>query len=288
MTAFAGSAQRNLDFYTRFMGLRLAKRTVNFDDPATYHFYFGDPRGTPGTLMTFFPWPTAPAGRAGAAQIDSATFAVPRNMLPAWMERAHDMNIACSTPGERFREPWIALCDPAGLKVELVGVETDAMRLHSATLREFDTARTSAFLTEVLGFSAAGSEGERTRWRVNDAAVDIVPAPEAERAKLSAGMVHHVAFRVANDAAQLEWREKLVAAGVHVTRVIDRRYFRSIYFREPGGVLFEIATDSPGFFIDEAELGGALKLPPWLEPMRESIERRLPSVKLPTATEGDG
>ena len=278
VTAFAGDAQRNLDFYTRFLGLRLIKRTVNFDDPATYHFYFGDKRGEPGTLLTFFPWPTAPAGRPGAGQIVCATLAVPASEVPRWTDRARAAKITCSEPAVRFGEPCIALCDPAGLAVELIGTEIREPRLHSVTVRESKPERTSAFLTDVLGFSFAREEGERTRWRLNEAVVDIVPTQDPEHAKLSAGTVHHVAFRVSDDAAQLEWREKLIAAGVRVTRVIDRRYFHSIYFREPGGVLFEIATDGPGFFIDEAEPGAALQLPPWLEPMRDSIERRLPPV----------
>jgi glyoxalase family protein len=278
VTAFAGDAQRNVDFYTRFLGLRLIKRTVNFDDPATYHFYFGHKRGAPGTLLTFFPWPTAPAGHAGAGQIQCAALAVPASELPRWIDRALAAKITCSELALRFGEPWMALCDPAGLTVELVGAQAQEARLHSVTLRESRPERTSAFLTDLLGFSCAGEEGDRTRWRLNGAVVDIVATQDPKHAKLSAGMVHHVAFRVAGDAAQLEWREKLIAAGVRVTRVIDRRYFRSIYFREPGGVLFEIATDGPGFFIDESEPGAALQLPPWLEPMRESIERRLPPV----------
>ncbi len=268
VTAFAGDPQRNLDFYRRSLGLRLIKQTVNFDDPATYHFYFGDARGAPGTLLTFFPWPTAPAGRAGAGQISSVALAVARESLPDRMA------------GTRFNEPWFQLCDPAGLALELVLAGSAATRLHSVTLRESDPEPTAEFLTAVLGFHAAGREGERTRWRANGAVIDILPAPDAERAKLSAGMVHHVAFRVSGDAAQLEWRAKLIDHGVRVTRVIDRRYFRSIYFREPGGVLFEIATDGPGFFIDEADPGRALQLPPWLEPTRESIQRRLPPVNL--------
>ena len=147
-------------------------------------------------------------------------------------------------------------------------------------MRESDVERTAAFLTNVLGFSPAATEGDRTRFQQNAALIDIVATPDAQRGRLSAGMVHHAAFRVADDAAQLEWREKLKQAGVHVTRVIDRLYFRSIYFREPGGALFEIATDGPGFFVDEAELGSALRLPPWLESVRESIERRLPPVTI--------
>ena len=270
VTAFAGDAQRNFDFYTRTVGLRLIKRTVNFDDPATYHLYFSDELGAPGSLVTFFPWPTAPAGRSGSGQIAAVSLAVPHSML--------ESKIALSEAPPRFGERWIALCDPAGMTLEMTGGDSQTIRLHSVTLREADAERTAAFLANVLEFSFVASEGERSRFRLNDAIVDIVAAPELPPAKLSAGMVHHVALRVADEATQLEWRKKLVDAGVRVTRVIDRRYFRSIYFREPGGVLFEIATDGPGFFIDEAEPGSALQLPPWLEPSRESIERRLPKV----------
>lgn len=280
LTAFAGDAQRNLDFYRKFAGLRLIKRTVNFDDPATYHFYFGDERGTPGTLLTFFPWPTAPKGHVGHGQITGATVAVPAGDLESWERRAREAGVACSEPSPRFGEPVIVMCDPAGFALEFVGVAEGKMRLHSATLRELDPDKTSQFLTAILGFSSAGADAQRTRWRANGAVIDIVPAEGAERAKLSAGMPHHIAFRVADEAAQLDWREKLVEAGVRVTRVIDRRYFRSIYFREPGGVLFEIATDGPGFFVDETEPGSTLQLPPWLESHRESIERRLPPVHL--------
>lgn len=278
LTTFAADAQGNIDFYTGFLGMRLIKRTVNFDDPATYHFYFGDDRGTPGSLLTFFPWPTAPKGSPGYGQITGATVAVPVNDLEKWIVRAREAGVACSGPSLRFDQPVITLLDPAGLALELVGAAGRAMRLHSATLRELDPSRTAKFLTEILGFSSAGAEGERARWRLNDAVIDIVPAHGAARAKLSSGMAHHVAFRVADEAQQLAWRAKLVDAGLRVTRVIDRRYFRSIYFREPGGVLFEIATDGPGFFVDETELGSSLQLPPWLESQRAGIERRLPAL----------
>lgn len=278
VTAFAGDAQRNLDFYSHFLGWKLVKRTVNFDDPATYHFYYGNPQASPGSLLTFFPWPTGPVGRPGPGQIAAATLAVSKDSLSEWTTRAREAGIDCSPPADRFGEPWIALCDPAGLSVELVG--SDETRLHSVTLRESDVERTAAFLTNILGFSQVAIEGDRTRFQQNAAVIDIVATPHAERGRLSAGMVHHAAFRVADDTAQLEWREKLKQAGVHVTRVIDRLYFRSIYFREPGGALFEIATDGPGFSVDESDLGSALRLPPWLESVRESIERRLPPVTI--------
>ncbi len=281
ITGFAGDAQRTLDFYARFMGMRLVKRTVNFDDPATYHFYFGDARGTPGSLLTFFPWPTAPVPRISSGQIAAASLSVPKDSLQDWVDRARQVGIARSEGGQRFGEDWISLCDPAGLTIELIAAGISDLRLHSATLRESDIERTAAFLKDVLGFAPVATENGRARFQLNEATIDLIATPSAPRGRLSAGMVHHVALRVADDAAQLAWREKLKQAGVHVTRVIDRRYFRSIYFREPSGALFEIATDGPGFFVDEAELGSALRLPPWLESVRESIERRLPAVHVP-------
>jgi glyoxalase family protein len=280
LTAFAGDAQRNLDFYTRFLGMRLVKRTVNFDDPATYHFYFGDAHATPGSLVTFFPWPTAPVARVGSGQIAAATLAVPKDSLADWMDRAKHAGIVRAEQASRFGDEWFSLGDPAGLTVELAGVEGSDMRLHSVTLREADVERTGAFLTGVLGFQHVATEGERTRFQSNDAVIDLVATPGLGRGRLSSGMAHHVAFKVADADQQVRWRDKLKQAGVHVTRIIDRLYFRSIYFREPGGALFEIATEGPGFFVDEAEPGSGLRLPPWLEDVRESIERRLPEVRV--------
>jgi glyoxalase family protein len=285
VTAFAGDAQTNLDFYSRFLGLRLIKLTVNFDDPGTYHFYLGDARGTPGTILTFFPWPTAPAGRAGTGQSPGVSFAVPRNSLDAWMKRARDTGISVNGPHTRFGEEFIQFADPQGLSLELFASAPDSddpsiTRLHSGTLCEAQTERTFGAL-ETLGFKYVSSEGNRSRFDLAGTPLDVVAMPGVEPGRMSAGMVHHIAWRVASEAEQLAWRAKLTQAGLRVTRVIDRQYFRSIYFREPGGVLFEIATDGPGFFIDEPRLGQSLKLPPWLEPIRDSIERRLPLLSEP-------
>lgn len=297
ITAFAGDAQTNLDFYRQFLGLGLIKRTVNFDDPGTYHFYFGDARGTPGTILTFFPWPTAPAGRSGTGQAAGVSFAVPKNSLDAWMKRARDARISVDGPHTRFGEEFIRFPDPNGLSLELFGSAPERdeaeghppgtpadnlkiVRLHSATLCEAHSERTVDTL-ETLGFKYVSSEGKRSRFDIAGTPLDVVAMPGVEPGRMSAGMVHHIAWRVASEAEQLEWRAKLTEAGLRVTRVIDRQYFRSIYFREPGGVLFEIATDGPGFFVDEAALGQSLKLPPWLEPIRASIERRLPPLSEP-------
>jgi len=251
VTAFAGDAQRNLDFYTRCVGLRLVKRTVNYDDPATYHFYFGDDAGSPGSLLTFFPWPTAPAGRSGTGQAIDLRFAT-----PSADRLGHDAK------------------DPAGLSLTLLPAERP--KIESITLRVADGDRSGRFLAETLGFKAVGKD----RFDLAGSIIKIEEAPDMEPVKLSAGMIHHIAFRVADDSTQRQWREILKGAGVRATRVIDRQYFHSIYFREPGGVLFEIATDGPGFLIDEPvdSLGGELKLPPWLEPIRESVVRRLPPL----------
>jgi glyoxalase family protein len=277
VTAFAGDAQTNLDFYTQFLGLQLIKRTVNFDDPGTYHFYFGDERGTPGTILTFFPWPTAPLGRRGTGQATGVSFAVP--------EGASDARIPVSGPYTRFGERFIQFADPHGLSLELFASaprqdsdDPSIVRLHSASLCEADLERTAGAL-DTLGFKHVSNEGNRSRFDLAGTLLDVVEMPGGEPGRMSAGTVHHIAWRVESEAEQIEWRAKLTAAGRRVTRVIDRQYFRSIYFREPGGVLFEIATDGPGFFVDEAELGTGLMLPPWLEPIRDSIERRLPSVE---------
>ena len=252
VTAFAGDAQRNLEFYTQCLGLRLLKRTVHYDDPATYHFYFGDDRGTPGSLLTFFSWPTAPAGKPGSGQALDLRFAAPAaERLPPVID------------------------DPAGLRLRLDPGKTP--RIVSVKLRVADGEKSARFLTEILGFKSSAAD----RFDLAGSIVEIEEAPDLERVKLSSGMLHHVAFRAADNASQDEWRAKLRDSGVRVTRVIDRQYFRSIYFREPGGVLFEIATDGPGFLIDEPEdlLGTSLRLPPWLEPIRDSVVRRLPELR---------
>ncbi len=247
VTGLAGEVQANLAYYTQVLRLWLVKRTVNFDDPGSYHLYFGDRRGSPGTLVTFFPGFQRKPKR-GSGQIVSVSYI----------------------------SPVEAAAEPDGLDLELVRGE--APRLHSVTLCERDLEPTARFL-ETLGFAAAGTEGNRHRFELPGAAarVDILHEPQAERGKLGAGAIHHVAFRVADESVQADWRNRLVKAGVRVSPVKDRLYFHSIYFREPGGVLFEIATDGPGFLIDEAEdaLGSSLCLPPWLEPTRESIEARL-------------
>jgi len=261
VTALAGDAQRNLDFYTQVAGLRLVKRTVNFDDPTTHHFYFGAGLGAPGTLLTFFPWGFHRTPRRGAGQAVSITLSVPSGAFAPKLD------------------------DPDGLDIRLVAGE-GPVRLHSVTLCENDLEATAGLLT-TLGFLRTGQDGNRSHFELpgGSARIDVLHEPEAGHGKMGAGMIHHVALRVANEVEQRDWRDKLIASGLRVSPVKDRLYFHSIYFRHPGGTLFEIATDGPGFLIDEPEdsLGTALCLPPWLEPVRESIEARLAPVSTPQA-----
>lgn len=298
VTAIASDPQANFDFYARVLGLRLVKKTVNFDDPKTYHLYFGDAAGRPGTLMTFFPWPGAHRGVPGAGQASAAAFAVPRGALAYWAERlarhGTDVDAAERPDGEVLK-----LSDPDGLRLELVErddldhwqawgegpvpVERAIAGIDGVTLAEADPEATASFLTRRLGFRAIGPAGGRLRFEAGDGGagtrVDLVAAG-ASRGRIAAGSVHHVAFRLTDDDAQSRWRQDLAAGGVMVTPVKDRCYFHSIYFREPGGVLFELATDPPGFGVDEApeELGTGLRLPDFLEPARGGIERGLPPL----------
>jgi glyoxalase family protein len=312
VTAIARDPQANVDFYTEVLGLRLVKKTVNFDDPGTYHLYYGDEVGRPGTLLTFFPWPLARLGRSGAGQATVTAFSVPEGSLGYWMERLASRGVDHEAPRPRFDEEVLTLRDPDGLVLELVARAGDerapwseerggpipaavAVRgFYNVTLTEWNPAVTSDLLTGTLGFRLLGEEGDRLRFVTSaegaGSRLDILAAPSAARGVISAGTVHHVAFRAADDAAQLAWLETLAERGLHVTPVQERQYFRSIYFREPGGVLFEIATDAPGFAVDEPveSLGTALKLPPWLEPSREQIEEVLPPIHLPQVHQAVG
>ncbi len=308
VTAIARDPQANIDFYTEILGLRLVKRTVNFDDPGTYHFYYGDRIGRPGTILTFFPWPQAGRGERGAGQATVTSFSIPEGSLGFWRDRLRRKGISVEEPGQRFDEEAFAFLDPDGLKLELVahaGAAAEAeddggpvparhglRGFHSVTLTEQDTEATAVLLTETLGFRPSGEQGRRFRFEVEGrdpgTRVDILASPDSSYGRISAGTVHHVAWRAADDEQQAEWLELLTGRGVGVSPVMDRQYFRSIYFREPGGVLFEIATDPPGFALDERpeELGSALKLPPWLESQRERIEAALPSVEVPVVGAG--
>ena len=302
ITAIATDAQDSLDFYTDVLGLNLVKRTVNFDDPGTYHLYFGDPGATPGSILTFFSWPHAHRGQPGNGQVTATAFAAPRGSYFYWHDRLLKRGIEVSKLGQRFGDQVIGFEDPDGLPLEIV--ETTALGprashgpvpepfalagFHSATLSEEGYELTATMLQDVMGLKPIGNQDSRFRYVLDDAQspasiVDVVCAPAGPHGQLGAGTVHHIAWRTPDDGEQREWRGSLARAGVNVSPVMDRRYFHSIYYREPGGVLFEIATDEPGFATDEpaAHLGERLMLPPWLERSRRVIEAALPPLTMP-------
>lgn len=307
VTAIAGDPQLNIDFYAGLLGLRLVKLTVNFDDPGAYHLYYGDEAGDPGTIMTFFSWPGARRGRRGKGQVGTTAFAVPPGSLGFWRDRLKGAGAEFAGPLEeperRFGDPLLGFLDPDGLFLELVETEASlgwpywrqgpvpeehAIRgFHSVTLEEEGFAATEELLTGPLGFERAGEEGQIVRFRRGGdgpgALLDLRMAPSLEPGVVAVGTVHHVAWRTPDDTTEQAVQGQLRNLGYNVTQVLDRQYFHSVYFREPGGVLFELATDPPGFTADEslAELGTHLKLPPWLEAERTTIERMLPKVRLP-------
>jgi glyoxalase family protein len=303
ITAIAGNPRRNLDFYTGVLGLRLVKLTVNFDDPGTYHFYFASAGGAPGTILTFFPWVNARAGRLGSGQAAVVSFAIPEGSMGYWHKRLDEIGGSETILETRFGEEVLNFRDPDGLPLALVSqpghsekewefapvpVEHAIRGFHSLSLWEEGFQQTAELLTGTLGFKLRQEGGGRFRFQAPGEAqgslVDVLIQSNSQSGRMGAGIVHHVAWRTQNDESQLDWRQKLVDLGFNVTPVMDRQYFHSIYFREPGGVLFEIATDPPGFTLDETpeNLGTALKLPPWLEPRRDKIENALPEIQLPT------
>ena len=303
ITAIAGDPDRNLRFYTRTLGLRLVKLTVNYDDPATYHFYFGDELGRPGTILTFFPWPDGSPGRLGTGLVAAVGFAIPPGSLGFWIERLLAQGVRYQGPTRRFEEPVLAFADPDGLALELIATERageipgwadgpvpseHAIRaLHGATIWEDGDSGAADLLTGQLGFRRAAEEGNFLRLLGGDergAVLDLRRAPGFWRGAGGVGIVHHIAFRAADPADQLARRTALEQAGYDVTPVLDRTYFRSVYFREPGGVLFEVATDGPGFTVDEsaAELGTSLKLPARYEAVRDRVAEALPPLVLPS------
>ena len=301
VTAIAGPARRNFHFYTEVLGLRFVKRTVNFDDPGTYHFYFGDEAGSPGTILTFFPWEHVAPGRLGVGETQETVFRVPEGSIGYWTHRFVEKGVVHQAPEKRFGETVLAFKDPDGMRLSLVGVtgieaesawggsdvpaENAIRGFHSVSLLLKDAAPTGAILTDVLGFSEVAREGTLIRYKAGDTAiggiVDLRVAGDFLPARMGGGSVHHVAFRAADDAAQEAMVRKLAENhGIHTTEQKDRNYFRSVYFREPGHVLFEIATDVPGFAVDEplASLGQDLKLPSFLERRRAEIEAVLPDL----------
>jgi len=305
VTAIASDPQRNLDFYVGLLGLRFVKRTVNFDDPGTYHFYFGDNRGTPGTILTFFPWPGARRGVRGTGQVEATAFAISPDSIAYWLERLKQHHVTAEKTSTRFGEEVIRLIDPDGLLIELIAsslhgrfeswpdspvpAEHILRGFHSVSAALEGYERTARLLTEAFSYRLINESENRFRFAsADDSAsgriIDLLCQPDTAMGRVAAGSVHHIAFRAKDDAEQLQWRERLVDLGYNVTPVMDRDYFHSIYFREPGGVLFEIATEPPGFTLDEKleELGMHLRLPPWLESARAQIEEILPRIQVPT------
>jgi len=334
ITAIARNPQRNIDFYSGLLGLRLVKLTVNFDDPATYHLYYGDSIGHPGTILTFFPWSEAPNGHRGTGQVTCISFLISSASMGFWVDRLKHNDISFVGPSKRFSDEFVSFYDPDGLMLELISssstspsaelgrqqdqkqeqdftwkqstvAKENAIRgFHSATLSEEGYERTASLLTDTMGFELLAKDNKEGRFRFGivdknsnqeggassssiGSIVDLVCQPDIPRGYVGIGTVHHIAWRATSDKHQIDLRQRLTKeAHLNPTPVLDRTYFHSVYYREPGGILFEIATDPPGFTIDERpeDLGTQLKLPEWLEPVREKIEQVLPPVKLPGKT----
>jgi len=311
VTAICSNPQKNIDFYSKLLGLRLVKLTVNFDDPTTYHLYYGDEIGQPGTILTFFPWANAPKGYRGTSQVITTSFLVPENSLYYWKDRLKSNDICFEGPTKRFDddEQVITLYDPDGLELELVAhssakenderfwkdgpisYENGIRGFYSVSLSEEGYERTSEILNE-LGYKMIKNEGNRFRFQLEDSQsttttgakiLDVLCLPYTSSGMIGIGTVHHIAFRTPSDENQISIRKNIIKIGLNPTPVIDRTYFHSVYFREPGGILFEIATDPPGFTLDQKveDLGEKLMLPKWLEPIREKLEKVLPKIELP-------
>jgi glyoxalase family protein len=301
ITAIAGDAQRNYDFYTQVLGLRLVKKTVNFDDPGTYHFYYGDTVGTPGSILTFFPWEGIQKGRTGTGMATEIGYSVPKGSLDFWTKRFEANQVKHQPVSERFGEQFIQFEDRDGLILNLVApTATDNRKpwttaevseevatkgFHSIVITVRNAERTAKVLTDIFGYQLLAQEGNRYRYITNSMetanVVDIIEDPNGPSGINAGGTNHHVAFRVKDDNILMDFRKKVVDAGLHITEKIDRNYFYSLYFREPGGVLFELASENPGFATDETveELGSHLMLPAQYEKSRQKIEEVLPVLK---------
>lgn len=303
ITAIAGNPQKNVNFYTQLLGLKFVKKTVNFDDPQTYHLYYGDDNGNPGSILTFFPWNEhGLRGKRGTGQVGTISFSVPRTSIDYWAERLTKNNIEFAGPLKRFDEQVIIFEDHDEFELEIVGNDEekktgfknyDIPQEHSlrgfwsAAIWHQNTDLTVELLINQLGFKKNKNLENRIRLVSGEGGpgtyIDLLQLPNELNGIMGVGAVHHIAFRTENDTSQLKIREKLTSSNLNVTPVVDRKYFKSIYFREPGNVLFEIATDPPGFLIDEetGALNNSLKLPPWLESVRGEIEANLPPLKIP-------
>jgi glyoxalase family protein len=300
ITAIAGNAKRNYDFYTKVLGLRMVKKTVNFDDPETYHLYYGDKQGSPGTILTFFPWEGVQTGRRGARQATEIGYSVPGNSFDFWLKRFEKYNVTYNKVAEKFGEQYLTFLDPDGLKLELIASQATDSRLpweteevtaenatkgfHNVTITTNKIQPTADILTNVFGYRLLEQHVNRYRF-ITDAVdnaniIDLVEVAGEAAGHVAGGSVHHVAFRVENEEILMQCRDKIAALGLNITDKIDRNYFYSLYFREPGGVLFELATDNPGFSVDESveELGTHLKLPEQHERFRSALEKSLPKL----------
>jgi glyoxalase family protein len=302
VTCITGDVQKNVDFYVTVLGLRFIKKSINQDVPDTYHLYFGDYLGSPGTAMTFFGWPSWPKRKAGSGQVTTVAFTVPEGSLDFWRSRLRTLKIEHAR-ANRFGADLLVLQDADGIELELVARPTSlpttpwregpvpaehAIRgFHAVTMTVAETSASFELLTKTMGFRQGARDGNHTRFETGgggaDSTLDVIEAPEGPVGEESIGTVHHVAWRAPDDERQAAWREKLVAAGRNVTPVIDRWYFSSIYYREPGGVLFEIATDGPGFTVDEKPeaLGSGLSLPPWFQVRRDRLDQVLTPIAVP-------
>lgn len=300
ITAIAGNPQRNFDFYTKTLGLRLVKKTVNFDDPGTYHLYYGDEMGHPGTILTFFPWDGIGPGSEGVGMATEIGYSVPQGSLDFWIDRFTSLHVRPAEIAERFGEQFLAFKDPDGLSSSLIVPKAEDSRIawetaevkadhatkgfHSTTLTLQKIDETAKVLTDIFGYTLLKQEGNRYRFITtateHAAIVDLLETPDGHRGRNAAGTNHHVAFRVKDENIQMEFREKILSKNLQITPKIDRDYFYSLYFREPGGVLFEIATDNPGFTVDESldELGTHLMLPHQHEHLRGDLEKILPAI----------
>jgi glyoxalase family protein len=303
ITALAGSPQKNIDFYSGILGLKFLKKTVNYDDPKTYHLYYGDETGNPGTILTFFPWNEEGfRGKRGTGQVGTISFSIPLTSLNYWKERLTKFNIEFAGPLKRFDEEVLVFEDHDEFEIELVASEEEKREGYkildipeehsirgfwSATIWQDNTAPTEGFLINLLEFKRINKYNSRIRLGLEGGGpgkyIDLLEIPKLGKGIMGVGAVHHIAYRTDDEKTQLIIREKLIDKNISVTPVVDRNYFKSIYFREPGNVLFEIATDPPGFLIDETtgSLDSSLKLPPWLEKMRGEIEANLPQIKIP-------
>jgi glyoxalase family protein len=305
ITVAARDPQQNVDFYHHLLGQRLIKKTVNFDDPSTYHLYYADAVGSPGTVLTFFPWINLPRQMRGNGEAGAVAYSISPGSLGFWTDYLRRLNIRIYPIEKRFGLELLPFEDPDGMRLELVAggaMETVAtwqespipsmhqlQGFYGATLRLAEVEPTAELLTKHMGYRFVGQEGPYYRFQAASDGIgmliDLLHNPGAPTARFGTGSVHHIAFRAPDGANQLAYQQNLQHAGYQVTPVRNRQYFRSIYFRSPGGVLFEIATDDPGFAIDEpvSELGMQLRLPPWLESQRPQIEQLLPPIHLKSA-----